>query len=498
VAEIRIGVTVHYDGLVRLWDAMTQVQAELETPPSFVDDQERDGLLKRLSYLNASIERKAALVETFKSEQSVLRNSLRAFPHNSERLLARLERSEGHVLAARAVSSLQHDVLLYTMLSRRDLAERARCTMTVLGALPPSPASPSGSCVAQPLTVPADLEPAIDGALAHAATIIDRHTTVEELMRRLMTLPVSRQIDGMRELYGAAHERALREARIAWLLVFGLALMAVATSAGYVIVRMQTSAVALRDTTTKLEHALSALRNERDREMEIANLKSRFVSMTSHEFRTPLSVILSSAELVEHYGPRWPDEKRSMHLQRIQQAARGMSRMLDGVLLIGRAEAGMLELSPGPIRLDEFARTVLEEVHSSSGSTRSVDFVAEAPEDEVLMDAKLLRHVLTNLLSNAFKYSPESSTVYFRLSADASGAVFEVRDEGMGIPADEQARLFDAFHRCSNAADIPGTGLGMAVVKRSLDAHEGSILVESEVGKGTRFVVRVPFLKEAA
>jgi signal transduction histidine kinase len=114
------------------------------------------------------------------------------------------------------------------------------------------------------------------------------------------------------------------------------------------------------------------------------------------------------------------------------------------------------------------------------------------------MDEKLLRHVLTNLLSNAFKYSPADCPVYFRVRTDEHGAVFEVRDEGIGIPEVEQSMLFQPFHRCSNAGDIPGTGLGLAVVKKSLEAHRGSIQVESELGKGTKFVVRIPFLEEAA
>ncbi len=116
----------------------------------------------------------------------------------------------------------------------------------------------------------------------------------------------------------------------------------------------------------------------------------------------------------------------------------------------------------------------------------------------MLLDESLLRHVLSNLLSNAFKYSPVTSTVRFSVTEQEDGVLFEISDEGIGIPEEELEQLFEAFHRCSNASAIPGTGLGLAVVKRSLDVHQGTIEVDSRVGRGTRFAVRVPELKEAA
>jgi signal transduction histidine kinase len=298
--------------------------------------------------------------------------------------------------------------------------------------------------------------------------------------------------------YARAQEAARERARFWLIFSFLCAMAALAAGTGYIIARLQISARELRITTGKLEQALAALRRERDRDLEIANLKSRFVSMTSHEFRTPLSVILSSAELVAEYGERWSRERRAEHLGRIQEAARSMSRMLDGVLLVGRAEAGMLELRPAPLRLGDLCAAVLREVRETAGPERPVEFACETTDAEVWMDEKLLRHVLVNLLSNAFKYSPAESSIHFGVQTNERGATFAVKDEGIGIPAEEQALLFEAFHRCSNAGDIPGTGLGLAVVKKSLEAHQGTIEVESKLGKGTRFVVRVPFLDQEA
>ena len=247
-----------------------------------------------------------------------------------------------------------------------------------------------------------------------------------------------------------------------------------------------------------LESALETLAHERDREVELANLKSRFVSMTSHEFRTPLSVILSSAELLEAYGPRWDESKKQTHLERIQEASKKMSQMLDGVLLIGRAESGMLQANPRRLRPKELAATVVEEVCLAAGKDRRLEYRERGGSEAMWLDENLLRHVLTNLLTNAFKYSPVGSTVSFVVQQEPDGVVFEVADEGIGIPEGELDHLFEAFHRCSNASAIPGTGLGLAVVKKSVDVHQGTIEVESRVGSGTRFAVRLPELEEAA
>jgi signal transduction histidine kinase len=496
VAQIRLGATLHYDGLVRLADRMAVARGELSRPPAFVSGAERQELAAALAEQARLIEEKQGFVEVFKMEQAVLGNARRAFPHNAERLLQRLRAAEDAEPAVRAVERLEHDVLLHTQRPGAGLAARVRCAVA---ALSDSRLAGKGErCEVAAVEVPPSLRLELDTVLRYALVVVGRQQRVDGLTSKLMTLPVDAVTARASASYGRAQDAA-RERGRAWLIwTFLSAMAALATGTGYIIARLQTSARQLRLTTARLEEALAALRKERDRELEIAELKSRFVSMTSHEFRTPLSVILSSAELVSEYGEKWGKERRAEHLARIQESARNMSRMLDGVLLVGRAEAGMLEVRPAPLRLGEVTAAVLREVGETAGPSRRIEYECQAPDTEVWMDEKLLRHILINLLSNAFKYSPADGPIYFGVRTDEHGAIFEVRDEGIGIPEQEQEMLFEAFHRCSNAGDIPGTGLGMAVVKKSLDAHRGSIDVASKLGQGTRFVVRIPFLEEAA
>jgi signal transduction histidine kinase len=493
IANARLGVVTHYDGLVRVRDQLAVTQSRLREIPVHVREASRSELTTALTRYREALDEKLALVERFKTEQAVLRNSVRALPHNAERLLS--EVGEEQASLRLAIDSILERALLVVIAPGPERTRLARCALTNLG----GPGGESGECDGtEAIQVPPELAHDVDRVVTHARTIVDRHEAVDRLIATVVELPVSERADALLETYAAAHLAAVTAVRNRWLAAFAAALAFLFFGASFIITRQRESASDLRDTKAKLEEALGALEVERDREAELAALKSRFVSMTTHEFRTPLSVILSSAELLQAYGNKWDDEKRAKHLVRIQDATKTMSRMLDDVLLIGRAEAGMLELKPAPLNLATFSETVLDEVRAAMGPEREVEFSPSCRSDEVLLDEKLLRHVLTNLLSNAFKYSPGDSTVHFEVSCDQEAASFEIRDEGIGIPPEEQARLFEAFHRCSNADTIPGTGLGLAVVKKSIEVHNGAIDVDSRVGEGTRFSVRIPLSEGAA
>ena len=235
------------------------------------------------------------------------------------------------------------------------------------------------------------------------------------------------------------------------------------------------------------------VRTELKKEKELSELKSRFISMASHEFRTPLCTILSSADLLELYGKKWSEDKKTEHLQRIQSAVERMSQLLDDVLLIGKAEAGKLEFQPAPMNLDKFCTDLVEELQQGkSSSQHTITFVKRGHYTTSLMDEKLLRHILSNLISNAIKYSLPSSNIYFEVNCQEEEAIFIIKDSGIGIPKEDQQRLFESFHRAKNVGTIPGTGLGLAIVKKSLDLHNGKITVDSNVGGGTTFIVRLP------
>jgi len=269
------------------------------------------------------------------------------------------------------------------------------------------------------------------------------------------------------------------------------------------------------------------IRKALEKEKELTELKSRFITMTSHEFRTPLTTIQSSSELLEHYSHKWTEKKKLTHLHRIQTSVKHMTKLLNDVLIIGKADAGKLELNPVPLDLENFCRNLVEELQLNDTDEHVITFTcsqgigerkglgagswgvgeenflstseqlledssSSVPAKLPCMDEKLLRQILENLLSNSIKYSPSGSTVRFTLSYFPNQAVFQIRDQGIGIPTEDQGMLFETFHRATNVGTIAGTGLGLAIVKKCVDIHQGQIAVESEVRVGTTFTVTLP------
>ena len=232
-------------------------------------------------------------------------------------------------------------------------------------------------------------------------------------------------------------------------------------------------------------------------QVELNALKSTFVAMTSHEFRTPLTSILVSHSLLRNYCDRLPEAERNNLLDSIEAAVKRMVLMLDQVLTIGRADARVLSFNPKPINLLALCHQLRDEAVAShmvreGGLVARVALDVELDEHDIVADEKLLRHILGNLLSNAIKYSPASAEAFFRVRRNGQGLNFEVRDQGIGIPAEELPRLFGDFHRASNVGNIPGTGLGLAIVKRAVESHGGAIQVTSQPGAGTCFTVTIP------
>lgn len=234
------------------------------------------------------------------------------------------------------------------------------------------------------------------------------------------------------------------------------------------------------------------LRQALEKERELIELKNRFVSMTSHEFRTPLSAIISSADLLEFYGQQYRDEKLMIHISRIQNSVTHMTQLLDDVLILGKAEAGKLEFKPDWLKLEDFCRDLVGDFEINPDGKNRISLRVESLDTIAYMDPKLLRHILSNLISNAIKYSLGDTPVLFTLVCRDEDAIFEVQDWGIGIPLSDQPWLFESFHRATNAHNIPGTGLGMAIVKQCVDLHGGRISFVSEVGVGTKFRVVIP------
>lgn len=251
----------------------------------------------------------------------------------------------------------------------------------------------------------------------------------------------------------------------------------------------------------KIEEALlrvrvaEAAKEETDRalqqEKQLNEMKNKFISVASHEFRTPLTTILSSTELLRDYSHKWTEERKVQHFQRIATSVKHMTGLLNDVLLIGKAEAGKIEFNPNSIDVVNFCQELIEEIEITA-KKHKIQFHCKRQYIHACMDEKLLRHIFSNLLSNAVKYSPKGGIVSFQVVFQLQNLIFQVQDQGIGIPQAELSQLFDTFHRASNVGTIPGTGLGLAIVKKSVEAHQGQITVKSEVGVGTTFQVTLP------
>lgn len=249
---------------------------------------------------------------------------------------------------------------------------------------------------------------------------------------------------------------------------------------------------------THRREAEDEMRESLERQQELSDLKTRFVSMASHEFRTPLATILSSAELLRDYLDRLTPEERHDLVHSIELAVQRMTYMLDDVLAIGQAEAQREEYRPAELNLRAFCEDAIREARRAAprGTAMQHDLVLTLAGGPcaVWLDEKLLRHILGNLLSNAIKYSPAGGAV--RLSADVrdggSQVCFVVADNGLGMPPQDMPRLFETFYRASNVGSISGTGLGLSIVKRAVDLHGGTIGLDSQLGVGTRFTVTLP------
>ncbi|MBE9181545.1 CHASE3 domain-containing protein [Oculatella sp. LEGE 06141] len=227
-------------------------------------------------------------------------------------------------------------------------------------------------------------------------------------------------------------------------------------------------------------------------EKKMSELKLQLFSMVSHEFRTPLSLILGSAQLLGETLKQQVEPIKLKNLYRIQSSAKMMTQLLSDILTLARADAGNLEYNPETVEIQTFCLNLIEDFQVFSENKRSIHFTQQGSCTHAYADEKLLYSVLSNLLSNAIKYSPPDSSIDFTLIREVDAIVFLVKDNGIGIAPEDQSQLYDPFSRGRNARELMGTGLGLAVVKRCLDLHQGTISVESQLGVGTTFIVRIP------
>ncbi|MCU0533357.1 MAG: ATP-binding protein [Hydrococcus sp. Prado102] len=227
-------------------------------------------------------------------------------------------------------------------------------------------------------------------------------------------------------------------------------------------------------------------------EKELSELKLNFFSMVSHEFRTPLSLILGSAQLLLAGNQQERDPKERKNLDRIQSSAKVMAKLLADLLTLTRAEAGKLECKPYLLELQSFCLNLVEDMQVFDETSHAIEVISQGSFTHAYLDEKLLYSILSNLLANAIKYSPKGGKIRFVLRSEPGAVVFQIQDEGIGIPPEDLQALYEPFHRSKNVKNIAGTGLGLAVVQKCLELHQGEIFVESKEGVGTTFTVRIP------
>ncbi len=246
----------------------------------------------------------------------------------------------------------------------------------------------------------------------------------------------------------------------------------------------------LRDITAR-KRVEQELRHALEGERDLSELKTRFITTASHEFRTPLAMIMTSSDILKTYFNRLTDEQRRARIERIQTEVRNITRVLDDLLTLSRTGS---DLMCEPVMLD--AKTLCEQVIADlmmqDAANQRIGFETVGEPTTGLLDPRLTRRILVNVISNALKFSRPESTIRVTLTCQPDQKIFEVHDEGFGIPEADQERLFQAFHRAKNAGVKGGTGLGLAIVKHAVEAHGGSIRFSSQLGVGTTFTVTIP------
>lgn len=245
---------------------------------------------------------------------------------------------------------------------------------------------------------------------------------------------------------------------------------------------------------TELKLAEETLRMALEKEKELGDLKTNFMTMASHEFRTPLATILAGTDILSRYRVKLSEAQIDDRLDKIRQQVMHMKDMIEGMLQVAQVQAGRLEFNPIKTNLCAFCQDVVEDFDIHPEYAGKIKLTYPNPPIMFAFDSRLMRHIISNLLSNALKYSPGDESVFFDVIQDTKSVILKVKDTGMGIPSEDLKYLFEPFHRGSNASNIMGTGLGLNIVKQAVEFHNGTIGVESVLGEGTCFSVTLPKL----
>ena len=255
--------------------------------------------------------------------------------------------------------------------------------------------------------------------------------------------------------------------------------------------KVEERTIILKEALQRLEESQMELSEALDKEKQLNEIKSRFVSMASHEFRTPLSTVLSSASLLSKYITTEDQEKRTRHVEKIKGSVKHLNDLLEDFLSLGKLDEGKIGATVHYFNLHEVLQDTIDEMKGLFKKGQQIEYM-HTGSDMITSDKKLVKNILINLISNATKFSDEESTIHVHSIVGDEEAVISVKDEGIGISNEDQEHLFSSFFRGKNAINIQGTGLGLHIVKRYLDLLNGDVSLKSELGKGTTITFTIP------
>jgi signal transduction histidine kinase len=477
VLRSRAGLVMHYDALTQAFRELRQTARGAAVVPPELGFDPGPALTLALGRIARLLEEDELIIERFKSVNAILRNSRQYYPVLLDQLRARLD-------AAPRQKALRPGLeAVLGALGRFDVSPPRDAVALLSGAL--------GELERESRMLGSDVPEEVGVVLAHGALVVEHSVSVDRLVAEALAVPLAEEIAQAVASYEQSYLAALGRVQLFVSLLAALVAAAIGLGSAEWIARSRAVARVLGQARDELERANQALERERLREQQQNELKTRFVSATSHEFRTPLTTILSSSQMLSTYGERWDAERRMTHFERITTAAHHMTEMLEEILLIGRAEMGVLAANPIELDLHEFCRTLADTLSRAVQRPGAV-LLELVGERWVLLDRRLLTHVLGNLVENALKYSEPASKVELSVTVREDGVRAVVADTGIGMAEGDIPHLFDSFYRGQNVGSVAGTGLGLAVAKRALDVQGGSIDVQSEYGSGTVVSVWLP------
>ncbi len=247
----------------------------------------------------------------------------------------------------------------------------------------------------------------------------------------------------------------------------------------------------LREALQRLEESQKELSDSLEKEKQLNEIKSRFVSMASHEFRTPLSTVLSSASLVTKYTSAEDQDKRVRHIEKIKGSVKHLNDILEDFLSLGKLDEGKVQSHSSEFDLEEFLNDLVDEATGLLKKGQHIDLKYRGGK-QIFSDKRLLKNIVINLITNAIKFSGENDSINLSANITEDEGMIKVSDNGIGIPEEDMEHMFSSFFRGANAINIQGTGLGLHIVKRFVELMNGRVEIDSELGKGTNVTIIIP------